>query len=69
VEWTKLENPLLYRAEYINEDGVLETKTIDRERRDVSFRMPIEGNVEYLKIERVSNEQSELLVQIILSDL
>jgi len=69
LEWTKLETPLVYRAEYVNDAGVLETKTVQREEGDVSIRLPIEGEAVRLIVEKIFDDKKELLLEIELNSL
>jgi len=69
LEWTKLENPLLYRAEFINDAGVLETKAVIRDSGEISIRLPVLGEADRLIVERILENQNELFLEIDLNSL
>lgn len=66
---TRLDNPLLYRAEYLNDDGVLETKLIERKTGGLSIRMPIEGRANKVIIKRKTPDSFDSIVQIEIPEL
>lgn len=66
---TRLDNPLLYRAEYLNDDGVLETKLIERESGGLSIRLPIEGQANKVIIKRKVLDGFDSTVQIEIAEL
>lgn len=66
---TRLDDPLLYRAEYVNEEGVLETILIERELGVLSVRIPIEGYANQVIIKRKTFSGFKLMLQIKTAEL
>ncbi len=57
----RIDRPLSYRAEYVNDKGELETKNIERQNATITVRLPIRNWAHHVILERMTEEGIEQL--------
>jgi len=62
LETLFIENPLEKVIEFVNESGDLEKRMIDLEKTDFTFRMPFQDTVKYVRMQLLSNSETQNFV-------
>jgi hypothetical protein len=62
LETLFIENPLKKVVEFVNDSGDLEKRMIERDKTDFTFRMPFPDKAKYVRMQLLSNSETQKFI-------